>query len=443
MATNTPNLKLIKAEQEDYIDETLVDSFGINWDILDTEIAKKILNAGGIPSIQAGLDASKPNPGTAGRVYVATDTQIIYRDSGAAWVKVGVVKWDDIDGKPSDFPPAAHKESHQPGGNDALPTAAPSGGLGTSNGAGTSTSFARADHVHKAFDSVAPANVGSTASPGSSTIAARRDHVHALEDGVVTDAKIGDRTIDDADHPTGNTGKLTTLLGWIAHMIKSITGKSDWRTAPVITLETLAAHKGRHATGGADALTPADIGAETPAGAQAKAEAAAGAVQAELDAHLSDYAQHGVTMGHENDLYVAKIRPLIEFTPLEANYGGAIYAIAADDEFIYVGGETTRTVRKLRKSDLSQVAESATYGGTIRAIAADDEFVYVGGETTRTVRKLRKSDLSQVAESADYGGGIYAIAPDDEFVYVGGGTPRTAVRVIENLDLIKIIRRYQ
>ena len=38
---------------------------------------------------------------------------------------------------------------------------------------------------------------------------------------------------------------------------------------------------------------------ETPAGAQAKAEAAAGAVQAELDAHLSDYAnyQRKIRMG--------------------------------------------------------------------------------------------------------------------------------------------------
>jgi len=121
-------------------------------------------------------------------------------------------------------------------------------------------------------------------------------------------------------------------------------------------------------------------GHETPSGAQAKAEAAAGAVRAELDAHLADYAQHGVTMGRENDLYVAKIGSLFEFTPLEANYGGTIYAIATDNEFVYVGGWTTRTVRKLRKSDLSRIAESVNYGGDIEAMATDDEFVYVGGQ---------------------------------------------------------------
>ena len=42
---------------------------------------------------------------------------------------------------------------------------------------------------------------------------------------------------------------------------------------------------------------------------------------------------------------------------------------------------------------------------------------------------------------AEYTGSFYAVATDDQFVYVGGGT-RT-VRVIEDLDLIKIIRRYQ
>ena len=183
---------------------------------------------------------------------------------------------------------------------------------------------------------------------------------------------------------------------------------------------------------------------ETPAGAQAKAEAAAEVVRAELDAHLADYAQYGVTMGRENDLYVAKIRPLFGFTPLEVNYDGDIYAIAVDDNYVYVGGgwETVQTVWKLNKSDLSLVKTSANYGGIIRAIATDDGFVYVGGAATQTIRKLRKSDLSQVAESANYGGIIYAIATDDEFVYIGGEINQT-VRVIENRDLIKIIRRYQ
>lgn len=86
-----------------------------------------------------------------------------------------------------------------------------------------------------------------------------------LQDGAVADAKIGDRTVDDTQAASGDTGTLTNLFSWLANMIKSITGKSSWRTAPAITLEALNAHKNRHATGGADALTPGDIGAPTSA----------------------------------------------------------------------------------------------------------------------------------------------------------------------------------
>ena len=125
-----------------------------------------------------------------------------------------------------------------------------------------------------------------------------------------------------------------------------------------------------------------------------------GKIDQKVDAHLADYAQHSVTMGHENDLYVAKISSLLEFTSLAEDYGGDIYAIATDDEFVYISG------------------------------------------ATQTVIKLEKNNLLQIAESADYGSIIYTIAVDDEFIYVGGWDNET-VRIIENRDLIKIVRRYQ
>jgi len=195
------------------------------------------------------------------------------------------------------------------------------------------------------------------------------------------------------------SGKLSLILSYFSTQIKKITGKTNWYDAPSKTLE-------------------------------------------DLNSHLADYAQHGVTMGRENDLYVAKIRSIFGFTPLVENYGGPIYAIATDDEFVYVGGwwETIQTVWKLNKSNLSLAATSASYNGGIWAIAVDDFYVYVGGGN-QTVWKLNKSNLSKVTESADYGGGINAIATDDEFVYVGGEIQ--TVKVIENRDLIKIIRRYQ
>lgn len=74
----------------------------------------------------------------------------------------------------------SHAATHRPGGSDAIPTAAPSGGLGTANGVGVSASLARADHTHLAFDSTNPVANG-TASAGSAATAARRDHVHPTD----------------------------------------------------------------------------------------------------------------------------------------------------------------------------------------------------------------------------------------------------------------------
>lgn len=79
-----------------------------------------VQNLGNTPSIQSGVDASKPTAGTVGRLYIATDTQVIYRDTGTAWQKVGAVKWGDIEGKPASFTPSAHKSTHASGGSDVL-----------------------------------------------------------------------------------------------------------------------------------------------------------------------------------------------------------------------------------------------------------------------------------------------------------------------------------
>ncbi|UOF01126.1 beta strand repeat-containing protein [Bdellovibrio reynosensis] len=47
-----------------------------------------MLNAGGTPSVQTGLDASKPASPTAGAIYFATDTKVIYQYNSGAWVGI-------------------------------------------------------------------------------------------------------------------------------------------------------------------------------------------------------------------------------------------------------------------------------------------------------------------------------------------------------------------
>ena len=118
------------------------------------------------------------------------------------------------------------------------------------------------------------------------------------------------------------------------------------------------------------------------------------------------------------------------------SYDGCINSITSDDNYLYVGGITTQKVYKLNKSDLSKVAESIDYGGSIRSITSDDDYLYVGGFTTQKVWKLRKSDLSKVAESIDYGGAILSITSDDNYVYVGGSDQK--VRKLRKSDLNKV-----
>ena len=134
----------------------------------------------------------------------------------------------------------------------------------------------------------------------------------------------------------------------------------------------------------------------------------------------------------------------IIFSAESIDYGGTIWSITSDDNYLYVGGATTNKVYKLNKSDLSKVAESSTYGGNILSITSDDNYLYVGGVTTNKVYKLNKSNLSKVAESIDYGGGIRSITSDDNYLYVGGATTRRVyklnkvVYLYKNLKLVPI-----
>jgi len=86
---------------------------GTQWVSIDADTVDgkhagdMVLNLGSIPSIQSGLDASKPAAGNVGRVYIATDTCKIYRDSGTAWVMIGgtdTVDWSSITNKPASLP---------------------------------------------------------------------------------------------------------------------------------------------------------------------------------------------------------------------------------------------------------------------------------------------------------------------------------------------------
>lgn len=52
-------------------------------------ITDGVKNLGNAPSIQSGTEATRPSPGTVGRIYISTDTNILYRDDGATWQSIG------------------------------------------------------------------------------------------------------------------------------------------------------------------------------------------------------------------------------------------------------------------------------------------------------------------------------------------------------------------
>lgn len=60
-----------------------------------------------------------------------------------------------------------------------------------------------------------------------------------LAAGAATDTVIGNRTVSDTTAPTGDSGTPTTLFGWMANMIKAITGGASWRTLPGMTIAAI------------------------------------------------------------------------------------------------------------------------------------------------------------------------------------------------------------
>lgn len=77
---------------------------------------------------------------------------------------------------------------------------------------------------------------------------AAKNEIEALQagtsiiDGVVTDAKIGNRTPDEATTAVSGAGTLTQILGWFANIIKAGFGETHWYTVPGTTLKSHVAN---------------------------------------------------------------------------------------------------------------------------------------------------------------------------------------------------------
>jgi len=122
---------------------------------------------GGTPSLTLSTSNA---PGSAS-TYVRTDATILAFDATAP----DTITPDQVAAAGSAGVAARRDHAH------AIACAAPVA-LGTANSEGSSSSFARADHVHNAFDSVDPDTItpDQAGAAGSTLIAARRDHSHGI-----------------------------------------------------------------------------------------------------------------------------------------------------------------------------------------------------------------------------------------------------------------------
>lgn len=93
----------------------------------------------------------------------------------------------------------------------------------------------------------------------------------SIKDGGVTDAKLGDRTVDQALITPGNTGSVTSLMSWLAGAVKAATGETNWYDTPDTTLaaakvhaDAAAPHSGHLDADGSKPLTATwDVGGNT------------------------------------------------------------------------------------------------------------------------------------------------------------------------------------
>jgi hypothetical protein len=92
-----------------------------------------------------------------------------------------------------------------------------------------------------------------------------------------------------------------------------------------------------------------------------------------------------------------------------SDLGSEITALTCDDTYVYAA-LSDGFIFKLLKSDLTTVDSEDCYTGRINVIKEYRSYLYIGGDTTKKVYKIRKSDLAITEESATQANTIYGIA---------------------------------
>jgi len=268
----TSNYNLKKPEGTDIVN---IDDLNDNADILDQKLKEVENKADSAPpnSVNdAAIGSRTPNQSQApASPGTGTLTQLISWLANRIKAVTGKTNWWDT-------PPTTLQAA-----KTHMDAAAPHSGHETPSGA-----QAKADGAEARAKAYTDQEVGEVAQALNSHKAAAAPHSgHETPSGAQTKANAAEanaKGYTDTHAGTKNTHGVGSGY-YIAKTSRSdqLPAWNDMQGKP--SNFPPSAHKSTHASGGSDALTPSDIGAETPAGAQAKAEATAGAVLAELDAH--------------------------------------------------------------------------------------------------------------------------------------------------------------
>ena len=161
-------------------------------------------------TILSNVLASRPAAANVDRFFWATDEHILYRDTGAAWVKASVADHPDLD---SAGPDDHHSQSHSDGDHTAG-FAAPTGviDIGDAAAEGAGATHSRSDHQHgfTAPSAGYPLDVAAAEADGTATTPARSDHGHAHGSGYSPDAHHA-RSHDHSQAADGDTVTPATL----------------------------------------------------------------------------------------------------------------------------------------------------------------------------------------------------------------------------------------
>jgi hypothetical protein len=182
------------------------DQLDISWapaNYTRTTAPAEVTSTSQLTAHLAGIDAALGSSTFADnefRIQDEADTtkQLAFQVSGITTATTRTITVPNanitIDDASNPRPPTSHATSHNPGGGDALATAAPPNTavqIGNAAAVGTAASFSRSDHVH-AVSAGTPVNVTKAANAaGSATTFARSDHKHDITTAAAVAATVG------------------------------------------------------------------------------------------------------------------------------------------------------------------------------------------------------------------------------------------------------------